>query len=316
MSLSKTPIYGLPISPAHLIEELAGASFCVSFGTRKRLGKQLNDAIRLIGQDGILLVDNGAFTMFKQGVTARDEAYLEAYEAWALEILGRCPQAIAVIPDVIGGTEQENAELVRTTLLPCERAMPIWHMHESLEYFLYLCESFDYVGIGSSGDFWQCGTEAWNARIAEMFAALEARELADDSFLRPRLHMMRAQAQAHGFDFDSSDSSNVAVNHCRYKHEGAGYVAAMARRVSAKIVASSGPEAAHQVARPFLFHVEAARLEAARFAQMAADHAELTEALFAPELIPSLDDLEDEVGETVVAAWARDRAEATWWRTN
>ena len=49
---------------------------------------------------------------------------------------------------------------------------------------------------------------------------------------------MRAQAQAHLFDFDSSDSTNVAVNHCRYKKEGDGHVARFAERVASKIVDS------------------------------------------------------------------------------
>ncbi len=255
----KTAIYGLPLNPTHLLEELAGASFCVSFATRDKLGKQLDQAIQLVGQDGILLVDNGAFSMHKQGISARDEEYQEAYEAWALDILARCPQAIAVIPDVIGGTEQENADLVCTTQLPYDRAMPIWHMHESLSYLLYLCESFDYVGIGSSGQYWKVGSPDWHARIGEAMAAIDAWEAGSNgAYIRPRLHMMRAQSQAHLYHFDSADSTNVAVNHGRYRAEGAGHVARLAERASAKIVASSGPEAEHQIKRPLLYHLEMA----------------------------------------------------------
>src|SRR5215471_19334259 len=97
-TLTKTAVYGLPLNPRHLLEELAGSSFCVSYATRQKLGPQLDDAIRLVGEDQILLVDNGAFSMFKQGVSTRDEEYQDAYEAWAIDILDRCPQAIAVIP--------------------------------------------------------------------------------------------------------------------------------------------------------------------------------------------------------------------------
>jgi hypothetical protein len=257
--MNKTAIYGLPLNPMPLLEELAGASFCVSYATRNKLGKQLNDAIRLVGQDGILLVDNGAFSLHKQGVSARDESYIEGYEAWAGDILARCPQAIAVIPDVIGGTQEENAQLIRETMLDTDRAMPVWHMHESIEYFLYLCESFNYVGIGSSGDYWQVGSPKWHARITEMFAALDAWERdSDGAYLRPRLHMMRAQSQAHIFGFDSSDSTNVAMNHGRYRAEGQGHVARLAKRASAKIHASSGAEAEHQLKRPLLDHLEMA----------------------------------------------------------
>jgi hypothetical protein len=257
--MHKSAIYGLPINPRHLLNELAGASFCVSYATRDRLGAQLEDAIRLVGADGVLLVDNGAFSLHKQGVSARDESYLEAYEAWAQDILDRCPQAIAVIPDVIGGTVDENAELVRTSMLDYERAMPIWHMHEPISYLLHLCTDFNYVGIGSSGDFWQCGSPAWHARIQEALEAIDAWEASSNgAYLRPRLHMMRAQSMAHLYAFDTADSCNVAVNHCRYKDQGPGYVAKFAERAAAKIVASSGPEAEHQVKRPLLGHLETA----------------------------------------------------------
>jgi len=257
--MQKTPIYGLPLNPRHLLEELAGASFCVSYATRGRLGSQLEDAIRLVGADGILLVDNGAFSLHKAGVSARDEAYVEAYEAWANDILARCAQAIAVVPDIIGGTMEENAELVNTSLLDFDRAMPIWHMHEPLSYLLYLCESFGYVGIGSSGKYWQVGSPAWHARISLALAAIEAWERGGNGGnLRPRLHMMRAQSMAHAYEFDSADSTNVAVNHGRYRAEGAGHVARLAERAAAKIVASAGPEAEHQAKRPLLAHLEIA----------------------------------------------------------
>lgn len=270
--MQKTAVYGLPLNPTHLLNELAGASFCVSFATRDKLGAQLDQAIDLVGQDGILLVDNGAFSLHKQGVSARDESYVEAYEAWAQEILDRCPQAIAVIPDIIGGTVDENAELICTTMLDYSRAMPIWHMHEPISYLLYLCESFNYVGIGSSGDYWQVGTPKWHARITEAFAAIDQWEAqSNGAYIRPRLHMMRAQSQAHAYPFDSSDSTNVAMNHGRYRAESDGYIARFAARAAAKIVASSGAEAEHQVKRPLLDHLTQAAWQQAL-------HVELREA--------------------------------------
>lgn len=281
----KTAIYGLPLNPAPLLEELAGQSFCVSYGTRDRLGKQLDQAIRLVAQDGILLVDNGAFSYHKQGKDTRDEAYLEAYEAWAQDILDRCPQAIAVIPDVIGGTEQENVQLIHECQLDWDRCMPIWHMHESINYLLYLCESFEYVGIGSSGAYWQVGTAAWDARIEEAFDAIDAWEKGSNgAYVRPRIHMMRAQSQAHRFAFDSSDSTNVAVNHCRYKDQGPGYVAAFAARAGSKIAAASGAEAEHQTKRPLLEHLETAAWRARMLEEQLAEYADLLAARAAAAL--------------------------------
>jgi hypothetical protein len=267
--MNRHAIYGLPLNPAHLLAQLAGASFCVSYGTRDRLGKQLDQAIELVGGDGILLVDNGAFTLHKQGLSARDDSYLEGYEAWAAAILERCPQAVAVIPDIIDGSEEENAQLVRTTLLDRDRAMPIWHMHESLDYLLYLCEGHEYVGIGSSGEYWQVGSPQWHARIAEAFAAIDAWERdSQGAYIRPRLHMMRAQSQAHLFPFDSSDSTNVAMNHGRYRAEGEGHVARFAERAAARIQAVAGPAAEHQLKRPLLGHLEMAAARQRMLAMM------------------------------------------------
>lgn len=50
--------------------------------------------------------------------------------------------------------------------------------------------------------------------------------------------MMRAQAEAHRYPFDSADSCSLSVNHCRYKQEGEGHVARYAQRIRGKIDAS------------------------------------------------------------------------------
>jgi len=257
--MNKTTIYGLPLNPMPALEQLRGASFCVSYGTRQKLGKQLDQAIDLVGSEGILLVDNGAFSAWQSGVdTMNDEAYLEGFAEWANDILDRCPQAVAVLPDVIDGTEQQNAQLIaETTYLfdDTDRVMPIWHMHESIGYLLHLCEGFGYVGIGSSGAYAKPRSAAWRARIAEVFAAIDQWEIdGEGAYVRPRIHMMRAQEMAHLYPFDSSDSTNVARNHCRAARQGS-TIAQTAARVDGKIQASAGPEAPHQVARPTLEHL-------------------------------------------------------------
>ncbi len=75
--------------------------------------------------------------------------------------------------------------------------------------------------------------------------------------------MMRAQAQAHLYPLDSSDSSNLAVNHCRTKHMPR-HIEVMAARLDAKIQSSAGPEARHQIERPLLGHVERREAEFTR----------------------------------------------------
>jgi len=265
--VNKLTVYGLPLNPMPALNALRGASFCVSYATRQKLGRQLAQAIELVGEDQMLLVDNGAFTAWKSGVdTMNDEAYLEGFAAWANDILARCPQAVAVLPDVIDGTVEQNAQLVRETMTmfdDCDRLMPIWHLHEPISYLLYLCETFSFVGFGSSGQYASPHSPLWAARIEEAFAAIASWEAeSDGAYVRPRIHMMRAQSKHHLYPFDSSDSTNVAVNHGAQRKRGED-LPAFAARVDGKIQASAGPSAPHQVARPLLAHLEAAAVREA-----------------------------------------------------
>jgi hypothetical protein len=254
--MEKTTVFGLPLNPLSALEQLKGASFCVSYATRKKLTTQLNDAIRLVGEDGVLLVDNGAFSAFQAGVdTMNDEAYLQGFAKWANDIADRCPQAVIVFPDVIDGTAEQNKALIIKSmgLVYADRAMPIWHMHEPIEQLLWMCQAFTYVGIGSSKQYFGLGAE-WHARIKEMFAAIDAWEI-ETGFTRPRLHIMRAQKFAHLYPFDSSDSTNVAVNHNRWARDNGvteNHVGKLAARVDAKIQASAGPAAQHQIEKPIV----------------------------------------------------------------
>lgn len=246
----KITVYGLPINPRHLVEQLDRPSFCVSYATRDRLGKQLSQAIELVADDGILLVDNGAYSHWNSGGEMTDD-YITGFADWAYDIALDCPQAVIVIPDVIQGTVEQNAELVRQFIgcgIEPARMMPVWHMHEPLSYLTYLCENFGWVAFGSTSD--APGSKAWHARIKEAFAAIDAWEAdSNGAYVRPRIHMMRAQAYAHLYPFDSSDSTNLAINHNRQGKKRGETFTGFAGRIDSKIQASAGPAADHQLKR-------------------------------------------------------------------
>jgi len=243
--MKKRTVFGLPLTPIHLLEQLKGESFCLSYATRNRLGRQLDDAIRLVADDGILLLDNGAFSAWRSGVPMDVDGFVR----WAADICRRCPQAVVVVPDVIDGDELANDEmrldfsgamLEADAFIPGERMMMVWHMHESLDRLTGLIEGcYQYIAIGSSGEYAKVGTPQWHARIAEAFDHIE-RFCADSegAYVRPWIHMMRAQSEAHRYPFDSADSCSVAVNHCRYKAEGEGHVARYAKRIRGRIDSS------------------------------------------------------------------------------
>jgi hypothetical protein len=243
--MKKRTVFGLPLTPVRHLAEVKGSSFCVSYATRSKLGGQLDQAIAAVGDDEILLLDNGAFSAWRSGVPMD----VDGFARWAADIMARCPQAVAVVPDVIDGDAADNdamlidfrgAVLELGLQLDADRTMAVWHMHEPLERLTGLVEGgFQYVAIGSSGEYAQPGTPAWHARIGQALAALD--ELvagSNGAYRRPWLHMMRAQAEAHRYDFDSSDSCNLAVNHCRYRETGPGHVGRLAARIAGKIDAS------------------------------------------------------------------------------
>jgi hypothetical protein len=248
--MKKTVIHGLPITPRAKIEELAGGSFCVSYATCSK--RTVDDAIRLVGKDSIVMLDNGAYSHWKAG---KGKINIDKFETWANEIMARCDNAIAVIPDVIGGSEAENDELINTCWLDWDRCMVVWHMHESIKRLLWLCESFNYVAFGSTTD--EPGTAKWHAKMREAFAAIDTWEAnCEGAYCRPRIHMMRAQAFAHEYPFDSSDSCTVALGHWRERNAGIG-VRKMAARINKRIQKSAGAESEHQIKRPLMAHKDA-----------------------------------------------------------
>lgn len=242
--MKKRTVFGLPLNPVRHLAEIDGASFCVSYATRDKLGGQLDDAIAAVGPEEIMLVDNGAFSAWRSG----QPMDFEGFARWAADILARCPQAVAVVPDVIDGTAADNDQMLVDFFGVClelgvdvdpDRRMAVWHMHESLDRLTSLVEDYQYVAIGSSGEYAQPGTDSWHNRIREAFAAID-QHIADSNgaYRRPWIHMMRAQSEAHRYDFDSADSCNLAVNHGRYRAEGPGHVGRLAARITAKIDAS------------------------------------------------------------------------------
>jgi hypothetical protein len=193
----------------------------------------LKDVCRLIPEDGLLLLDNGAFTTWKQGETFDEAGFWD----WANETMSSVPQAVAVIPDVIGGNEEDNwmaaARAVRGRLAQYpERCMYIWHTNDSQAMLKKACLLFNFVGIGSCAEHdIQRQWRAFYERIREANAVIEY----VDQFYgrRPWVHVMRGLGKASQFArFDSADSSNLARNHWRSKGT-IDHVWRMARRIEA-----------------------------------------------------------------------------------
>lgn len=186
--------HGTPITPHSERAKMAGKHFCVSFAHPADA-----DWCQRHGQS--VMWDNGAFTAFRQGrAFCPDE-----FARWVEPRLAH--PHWAVVPDVIDGDEIAQAELLNRWPHPPELSAPVWHMALSVDWLLTLADEWPRLCFGSSGAFWQVGSEAWERRADEAWNALERRGL------RPWVHMMRGLSVSAGrWPFASADSANVARN--------------------------------------------------------------------------------------------------------
>ena len=147
-------------------------------------------------------LDSGAYTAWTKG----DEVDVVGYGEWARKWLEHPGCDWALAPDSIDGSEVENDALLSTF----GDMVPVWHLHESLDRLVRLCNEWPRVAFGSSGQFAHVSTPQWWGRMAE------ALDLVTDREGRPicKLHglrMLDSVIFAH-VPFASADSTNVARN--------------------------------------------------------------------------------------------------------
>lgn len=192
--------HGTPITPRSKLLELAGRCFCVSYADGRDV-----EVCHEIGQS--VMLDNGAFSFWRTGKPVDwggfyrwAEPWLDYHTTWA------------VIPDIIDGTEGENDELLGQwpdSLF--SKGAPVWHMHESIDRLLCLCDGWPRVCIGSSGEYAVVGDGRWHRRMEEAFDAL-----CPTGPPPVWLHMLRGMSMADGpYPFASVDSTDIARNHNR-----------------------------------------------------------------------------------------------------
>ena len=156
-------------------------------------------------------LDNGAYPLFTGGSGDVDVfAYAEWVKAW-------CHHPgfdWLLIPDKIDGDEADNDRLIAdwydhvdTTKI---ESVPVFHMHESLDRLDQLVCTWRRVAIGSSGEYWEVGSDKWWARMHEvMGVACYGGEIP-----KCKLHglrMLDPTIFSH-LPLSSADSTNVARN--------------------------------------------------------------------------------------------------------
>lgn len=153
------------------------------------------------------VLDNGAFSHFTKGNPKIDWT---DYYRWTAEWLALPTCEWALIPDVIGGTADDNDRLMAEWPHGRSLGVPVYHMHEPVERLAQMATEWPRVALGSSGDFWKVGSDAWWKRMGEMMVAV------CDSNGRPRcrLHGLRMLDWRvfTRLPLSSADSVNVGMN--------------------------------------------------------------------------------------------------------
>ncbi len=109
-------------------------------------------------------LDNGAFSVWKQGVAPDWDGYYRFVDAWR-----RHPGFDwAIIPDVIEGDEPANDRLLEEWPFGKAAGIPVWHFHESLERLARLAGEWPRVALGSSGQYRTPGTALWWGRMQQV----------------------------------------------------------------------------------------------------------------------------------------------------
>lgn len=153
-------------------------------------------------------LDNGAFSAWRSGKPIENWS---PFYAWVRDWIRHPGCDWFLIPDKIDGEEADNDFLVsQVPISLTSGAVPVWHMHESINRLANLVAHWPRVAFGSSGEYAEIGTLRWEARMREAFEAicdLEGRPVTKLHGLR----MLDPQIFSR-FPFASCDSTNVARN--------------------------------------------------------------------------------------------------------
>jgi hypothetical protein len=191
--------HGTPFTPNAMRDRMQGKFLCVSFARPDNAKWAMDHA------QGILW-DNGAYSLYTRG----EKVDWAKYYKWLEPLLGHPHWAI--VPDSIDGTVEEQRELVAAWPFRRELSAPVWHMAEPIDYLLELSDDWPRLCFGSSGAYWQVGSEAWCRRADEAFNALARRGPL------PWVHLLRGLNMAGDYwPFASADSAHIARKYHEYR---------------------------------------------------------------------------------------------------
>lgn len=156
-------------------------------------------------------LDNGAYPIY---TSSGGEVDVPAYADWINRWCQHPGFDWCLIPDKIDGNEKENDDLIHAWSGCVNTAkvesVPVYHMHESLSRLDSLVTKWRRVAIGSSGEYWEVGSDKWWGRMNEMMAVA----CCGGGIPRCKLHGLRMLDPTvfSQIPLSSADSTNVARN--------------------------------------------------------------------------------------------------------
>lgn len=193
------PYHGGPITPESCAERVwRGRHAFVSWAHSDQI--QLAAAICQS-----FALDNGAFSLWKAGKPVNWPDYYE----WSAKWLAHPACDWAIIPDVIGGTENENDALLDEWPHGL-RGVPVWHLNESIDRLVRIAASWPRVALGSAAEYDVSSPKKCIARLREALLPI----CDENGVPKVKLHglrMLRPELITV-IPLASGDSTNVARN--------------------------------------------------------------------------------------------------------
>jgi hypothetical protein len=173
--------------------DIIGRHFCVSYAYPDLAG-----LFHEIGQS--VCLDNGAFTMYTRGKVPDWTGFYKWAERW-LEF----QSSWAIIPDVMGGADEENDRLLAQWPFG-HRGAPVWHPNESFDRLRRLRDEWPLICIGGAADYEPVASPKWKARIAMAMDVL----CDENGVPLTKIHMLRGLRFSAGpYPLYSADSVSV-----------------------------------------------------------------------------------------------------------
>lgn len=109
------------------------------------------------------------------------------------------------MPDIPGAPSQLNDSVLNEWPFG-QKGSPVWHMDHPIDRLLRLCDRYDRVCLGWTGQ--RVGSPEYHKRMEEVGKAL--------GNTWPPIHMLRGIAVAWDYPFTSADSTSLAQNGWKY----------------------------------------------------------------------------------------------------